>query len=111
MELALATALLAGITGYNRSLSRKQMKTDVHVNVHSGLPPAIAQTSTPRASGAQRMTGQVNKLYRQNGELRSAETNVANSPYINSAYKVDPVLEAVTRGLTAAVDPSELKAR
>ena len=55
-------------------------------------------------TGARRITGYLARFHRRNGELSVASTNVANDPYKQSMWNVDPELEAQSARIVAATD-------
>ncbi len=87
---ATAMTIIGGMTYWNRAMGQPaDAKPDV--DRPSMLSAPDEPSSRPRS--AQRNTGQLNKFHRVAGEIRVSDKNVANSPYVQSIYKIDPDLE------------------
>ena len=59
-------------------------------------------------TGARRIIGYLPRFHRRNGELAVASTNVANDPYKQSMWNVDPYLEKQSARIRAGVDWRDL---
>lgn len=87
---ATAVTIIGGMTYWNRAMGQPaDAKPDV--DRPSMLNAPDEPSNRPRS--AQRSTGQLNKFHRVAGEIRASDKNVANSPYVQSIYKIDPDLE------------------
>jgi hypothetical protein len=59
--------------------------------------------------GASRILTYLNRFTRVNGELRVATINVANDPYKQSVYAIDPELERVSARIVLGADIEDLR--
>jgi hypothetical protein len=102
---AAAVTIIGGMTYWNRAMGQPaDAKPDVD------RPSLLNSTDEPsnRPRSAQRSTGQLQRFHRVGGEIKASDKNVANSPYVQSIFKIDPALEYEASKIRAAPDIDEM---